>query len=216
MEGYPEYHKIQSIYKREPDGNRYLLEGEFSTPEFEYLQNCQWTYTEKIHGTNIRVIWDRVTQKVEFKGRTDKAQIPQHLLDKLLLLFPWGNFVTLYPEMSMCLYGEGFGLKIQSGGKYISDDCSFILFDVKIGHWWLKRDDVNKISDELMIMDVPLVGTGTLSEMVQIVKNGLPSFWGDFPAEGIVARPTVELKARSGERIITKIKHKDFPRGVNE
>jgi len=31
-----------------------------------------------------------------------------------------------------------------------------------------------------------------------------------FQAEGIVARPKVELLSRTGERIITKIKHKDF------
>ena len=46
--------------------------------------------------------------------------------------------------------------------------------------------------------------------MVENVKKGFISKWGDFQAEGIVARPQVELKARNGKRVITKIKNKDF------
>jgi hypothetical protein len=33
----------------------------------------------------------------------------------------------------------------------------------------------------------------------------------DFQAEGIIARPSVELFSRGGHRIITKIKCRDFP-----
>ena len=32
------------------------------------------------------------------------------------------------------------GMKIQKGGgRYIKDEVSFILFDVKIDKWWLRR-----------------------------------------------------------------------------
>ena len=51
-----QYHKIQTVYKRDPaTKHKYLLEGEFSTPELEFLANCQWEWTEKIDGTNVRV-----------------------------------------------------------------------------------------------------------------------------------------------------------------
>lgn len=43
-----------------------------------------------------------------------------------------------------------------------------------------------------------------------MTRKGIKSQWGDFIAEGIVARPATELLTRNGERIITKIKHKDF------
>ena len=46
--------------------------------------------------------------------------------------------------------------------------------------------------------------------MIAMARKGFDSIWGAFKAEGIVARPTVELRTRSGKRIITKIKHKDF------
>jgi hypothetical protein len=46
--------------------------------------------------------------------------------------------------------------------------------------------------------------------MIDQTRTGFKSQWGDFIAEGIVARPVVELKSRNGDRIITKIKYKDF------
>lgn len=32
------------------------------------------------------------------------------------------------------VFGEGYGVKIQKGGNYISDDVNFILFDVRFGN----------------------------------------------------------------------------------
>ena len=48
--------------------------------------------------------------------------------------------------------------------------------------------------------------------MIQRVQCGFDSRWGVFGAEGIVARPICELMNRQGERVITKLKCKDFPR----
>lgn len=58
---------------------------------------------------------------------------------------------------------------------------------------------------------IPIVGmgTGTLHDMVQMVKNGFNSTWGDFIAEGVVARPIIELKT-GNDRVITKLKYTDF------
>lgn len=50
--------------------------------------------------------------------------------------------------------------------------------------------------------------------MIHEAEKGFKSQWGDFIAEGIVARPMTELKNRNGSRIITKIKHKDFAETV--
>jgi len=46
--------------------------------------------------------------------------------------------------------------------------------------------------------------------MVKKAEEGFNSMWGNFIAEGIVARPKIEIVARNGKRLITKIKHKDF------
>jgi hypothetical protein len=109
------------------------------------------------------------------------------------------------------LYGEGFGAKIQKGGgNYNSKGVDFILFDVRCGEWWLKRDDVVDIASKLDIGCVPIIGCGTLLDMVSMVQDNIISKWGNFPAEGIVARPDIELFGRNGHRVITKIKVKDF------
>lgn len=53
-----EYHKIQTLFKRDMESkHKTLLEGQWTLPEFEYLAGNVWTFTEKVDGTNIRVIF---------------------------------------------------------------------------------------------------------------------------------------------------------------
>jgi ATP-dependent RNA circularization protein (DNA/RNA ligase family) len=207
-----EYHKIQTVYLRDP-GTKYktLLEGQYAKPEFEYLKDNEWIFTEKVDGTNIRVKW--TDGKLSFGGKTENAQIPTFLYDKLNELFTAKLMADVFPDADVCLYGEGYGAKIQKGGgDYIPDGISFILFDIKIGEWWLKREDVSDLAKKLNIDIVPEVGIGNLDLMVKMAREGYNSWISTNTrmAEGIVARPMIELKDRSGHRIITKIKYKDF------
>lgn len=206
-----EYHKIQTVYKRDPD-NKYktVIEGNFSLPEFKFLENNEWIFTEKVDGTNIRVMFN--AGSISFGGKTDRAEIPRVLMERLndKFLPETERFNNIFGSDSVCLYGEGYGAKVQKGGGKYRQDQDFVLFDVKVGDWWLQRENVHDIGEKLGIDVVPVVGTGTLHEMVGMVKEGLNSRWGDFQAEGIVARPATELIARNGSRIIAKIKHKDF------
>lgn len=211
-----QYQKIQTMFKR--DGKTLLL-GEWSTPELEYLSNSQWEWTEKIDGTNVRILFDG---KVGIRGKTDNSQMPPHLwkflyekfTDKLMDIIVYsamdkGEFENgQFP--SICLYGEGYGEKIQKGGNY--GPVNFILFDVWIDGWWLKREDLIDIAEKLGIFVVPIIGCGTLMEAIEFVKTGFTSVCAETPciAEGLVLKPLVQLFNRKGERIITKIKSKDF------
>lgn len=209
-----EYHKIDSIYKRDEQTGRFIL-GAFSRPEFEYLQHNKWEFTEKVDGTNIRVYWSKkpVPNRL-FRGRSDKASIPTTLCDRLDTLFPETLLEDVFGETDVCLYGEGYGARIQKGGgNYNPTGVDFVLFDVKIGSWWLQRGDVNDIAAQLGIKSVPVIGTGTLHDAIAVVTDQdapLTSQWGAFMAEGLVLRPTVALFNRKGERIITKVKVRDF------
>ncbi len=108
-------------------------------------------------------------------------------------------------------YGEGYGAKIQKGGgNYIPDGVSFILFDVGIEGVWLERYNVEDIAEKLLVNVVPIIGEGTLLEGVAMVKGGYESKLRKTPPEGLVMRPNVELLNRRGERVIAKIKAKDF------
>ena len=208
-----QYHKIQTCFKRD-EKTKHIIEGEWTLPELDWLKNNQWVFTEKVDGTNIRVMWNG--ESVVFGGKTDDAQLPVFLLYKLQELFDGTQKRQMFLEKfgagdDVILYGEGYGKKIQvAGEKYIPDGVDFVLFDVRVGEWWLERKDVEDIANYFGINIVPIIGEGTLLEAIEKVRQGFNSLWGDFLAEGIVARPKIELKNRKGERIITKIKHKDF------
>lgn len=208
METYP---KIQSLFKRDMEAPKHpLIEGSFSIPEFEYLQNNLWGFTEKVDGTNIRVKYYSDTDMLVFDGKNDNSQIPPTLVKTLNdLFYPKIEIFKKMFETDICLYGEGYGPGIQKGGKYRKDQ-SFILFDCLIDGWWLERKNLEDISNKLSIDIVPLIGKGNLDDLVEIVKRGFNSQWGKFTAEGIVAKPLAGLKRRNGERVITKLKCSDF------
>lgn len=218
-----EYHKIDSIFRRDTKGR--IIDGQYSRPEFEYLADNQWVFTEKVDGTNIRLSYDAKWSTPDsahhwIDGRTDNAQIPPHLLNVLIDLYRSRPWMAAFPELSrqehpdpVVLYGEGYGAKIQKGGgNYIPDGCDFVLFDVRVGNWWLRRDAVEDVADKLGLEVVPVLGKGTLADAVAMAREGFSSArWpGVAVAEGLVLRPEVELFDRRGERVITKIKHKDF------
>ena len=212
-----EYDKIDTCYKRDPENLKRLIEGDWANPAFGYLANNRWVFTEKVDGTNIRVMIPGKERAPDFDrvalgGKTDNASIPATLVDVLRKKFEQDKLYEMFPD-GACLYGEGYGAKIQKGGGNYRQDQSFVLFDVLIGGFWLERHNIEDIAQKLGLDVVPIINKGALHDMVQMARMGFTSSWGKFTAEGIVARPEVELKDRSGKRIITKIKHRDFSTG---
>ena len=208
------YHKINSLYKRDEKTGVFLED--FSDPIFEYLYDNHWDWTEKVDGTNIRINYKQDfqpgEQRIGIGGRTEASSIPTFLFNKIQEVFTVERFRTLdVPELT--LYGEGYGAKIQKGGgNYKSDGVDFVLFDVRIGDFWLKRTDVDDIAQRLDIKSVPVVNFDlTLREAEEHIKTKtLGSWWGDFTAEGIVGVPACPMLRRNGDRVIVKLKHKDY------
>ena len=79
-----EYHKIETLFNRDPLTKK-LIEGSFRNETIEYLKDNIWEFTEKVDGTNIRIYWNG--HKVTFYGRTNNAQIPSELTNRLIELF---------------------------------------------------------------------------------------------------------------------------------
>lgn len=206
-----EYNKIDTVFERDITGSKKLIEGQFRDETVKYLRNMPWRFTEKIDGTNIRVHWDG--HKVEFGGRTDRAQIPAPLVNKLNEMFG-GNeaeelFEQKFGQNDVILFGEGYGPKIQNGGLY-RDDVSFIMFDVMINGNYQPRASVENIAKCFGVDVVPVIFVGTITEAVDYVKVGRCSTIGRAPMEGLVGVPLVELHDRCGKRVIVKIKACDF------
>lgn len=209
-----EYTKIETIFERDMEGTKKLIEGKFRNDTVEYLKDNQWIGTEKIDGTNIGIVWDG--HKVSYQGRTERAQIPAHLMNKLIEMFGGTvneeMFEQKFGEMQVILFGEGYGAKIQKGGGNYRSDVSFILFDVYLpeSNLWLKRDAVEDIAKTFGIDAVPIVYEGNLADAVEFVKGKPKSTIGMADMEGIVCKPAVDMLDRMGRRLVVKIKVCDF------
>ena len=217
-----EYQKINSLFKR--DANNIIIPSQFTLPEFEYLKDTKFECTEKIDGTNMRI--EITTHRnpdgailftyVDYKGRTDRAIVPTHLFHRMSELFDNVDWFEIFPSWdgeTITIFGEGYGKKIQDGGNYIKDGVDFILFDVRIGNWWLNRKACEDIANKLGIKIVPIIGYMTIKEAMDFVKMGFKSTISEnkeYEAEGLVLKTPDGLLRRNGERIITKIKTIDF------
>ena len=209
-----EYHKIETIFERDMNGNKKLIEGKFINQLVEYLKDNEWVFTEKIDGTNIRVLWDG--HKVYFNGRTDNAHLHGDLVKRLNELF-MGNvneeiFEQKFGEREVMFFGEGYGAGIQKGGGDYIDEKDFILFDVMVGDVFLERENVEEIAKAFNLKVVPLAPVKTILEAVEYVKTKPLSQVGKCikEIEGVVGTPKYRITDFRGNRVIVKIKVEDF------
>lgn len=204
------YPKIMSPFKRHIEGplKNKLDWSQWSRPEFEALANLDWEWTEKIDGTNVRIVWDGYA--VDFRGRTDAATLPLPLLAHLRDSFPEEILEQQFGATPVVLYGEGYGARIQKGGGNYRPDQAFILFDILIDGWWLMRPSVEDYAQKLGLGIVPFVFTAPVIRAIARVEAGSNSFFGDFLSEGLVGKPPLGLRGRDGDRLMMKVKTCDF------
>jgi len=211
------YPKIESLFKRDEN---FKVTNEIRCPEFENIK--KWLITEKIDGTNIRIIFNREEGYLVFRGRTDNAQMPAFLYEALLKMFHIEKFMEVFPDVKeVCLFGEGYGQKIQKGGGDYNKGNSFRLFDVWIDGWWLEWDSVIEIAKQLGIETAPEYGIMTLNKAVTKLKGGYSEGMISIVAqvennsidtipEGIVARAYPMMLFRNGTPIKWKLKVSDY------
>lgn len=214
------YTKINTLYKRDERGN--IIYGDFARPEFEYLYNNKWLAFEKIDGTNMSYYYDGHTMQIH--GKNEESVIPSFLKEKMEAILSIEKLAEVFPKkydeegnekkLMVRIYGEGYGNRIQKCGKsYISKDTDFIVFDININGFWLEWDDVVDICNRLNLKHVQFVGEMTIKEAEDMVINGFTSFSSEnkaLLAEGLVLRPKIQLFNKHGERVMIKIKHRDY------
>jgi ATP-dependent RNA circularization protein (DNA/RNA ligase family) len=238
-----EYPKIETIFNR--DSKFKVIDGEYRLQEFKNIK--EWCVTEKIDGTNVRIIYEPIRvvmglsyeetlykcvgMQVRFCGRTDEADFHPDLLVYLQKTFTLEKLEKVFNSTgkeypTVILFVEGYGPKIQSGGNY-RKDISVRLFDVFIvdgknplGGWWLEPENVDDVAMKLEVLTVPFLGEMTTEAAVDFVKTKSYSIVslveGGNPKnlmEGIVARTKPLLFTRRGERLVWKLKWRDFKHG---
>jgi ATP-dependent RNA circularization protein (DNA/RNA ligase family) len=218
-----EYPKIETLFDRDQKTFK-VLENRIRLPEFSNVKN--WFVTEKMDGTNMRITYrtiftDPHYRTVEIRGRTDNAQIPSFLLDYLQKVFTVKRFQNAFPDLKegdvVTLFGEGYGAMIQKGGNYRKEGVSFRLFDVQVNDWWLEPENMDDVAKKMGIETVATIGILTLEDAVRFIKSKPKSIVAqneggnpEYLMEGIVARSYPLMLRRNGERVIWKLKWKDF------
>lgn len=216
-----EFAKIETLYER--DDNFKVVPGKFKNRVYATVN--PWHWTEKIDGTNIRIIYSgpryherepgfdpvKIEGTIVFRGRTDNGNMPGRLLTWLQQNISLEKMNEIF-QSPVVLYGEGYGAGIQKGGGYTQEQ-KFILFDVLVDNkWWLDFEAICDVAAKLKIDVVPSFGVMTIEEATERVKRGFPSALQDATcqAEGLVGRPLETLFDKKSARLIVKLKTKDF------
>ena len=212
MELKVEYPKIETLYER---GKNFKVEiGNFKNRVYPTIS--KWHFTEKIDGMNMRAAYVPGAP-VKIDGRTDKAVIPDRLMQVMQETFTVAKFEAKF-QSPVILYGEGYGAGIQRGGGLVENDSTqkFILFDVFVDNrWWLNYEAICDVAAAFGVKAVPDFGIMSLEEATSFVRAGFNSLVAAeigkvTPAEGLVGKTLEPLFDKRGNRLVTKIKFKDF------
>ena len=218
MDEFKEYKSILNVFARD-DKTHKLIPGQYCIPEVKYLKDCDWYFTEKVNGTNIRCIITNDTLRI--RGRRDNSELPPDLIDNIhALLDPRLFYIRQVFNSPICLRGEGYGAGIHKGGGLYRKDKSIIFFDLeyKEDHYLYRKFFYRLVEHGLKLPCVPVIGGGPLETGIKLVSKGLASVVAkqDRYAEGLVARPSVPVLDRYANKIVVKIKHRDFYKGITK
>lgn len=217
------YHKIKSVlayadvqpYKK----RRIYNELKFVDNVCEFFKFNNFHCTEKVDGTNIIVFWNG--RDVTFKGRKLTDQIPAKLLEILKNTFTKELMKIVFgtrDNSGIVIYVEGHGYSLGSELKnkmplwedlHIIDIGGINLTTSEISFFDFER--LEMISSIFKLNTVPLIGIHNMCEAVEMCKNTYMSTINEnIKAEGIVIRPVIDLKTKTNERIIYKIRSECF------
>lgn len=228
------YPKIQTLYNR--DENFKVNIDEFRWKEFEMIQF--WDIYEKVDGRNVRLLVEptKITSgkksypsyRMYYGGRKVRStfSVKEHdCLKDLVSKSVLEEVFIPYIPAQYVIFGELYGVGVQSGGNY-RPDLTFKVFDIFVldeknvyGGWWLEREDMMELSASLGLDVVPFMGQYTVDDVydfligeptsiISEMEGGNP----EYIMEGVVARSSPMLFTRRGERVMWKLKCKDFER----
>lgn len=207
-----EYHKIETLFKFNQETKKFNI-GEFYNESVKILKDNDWLFTEKIDGTNFRIMWDG--HKLFYGGRTDNAIFSKEQLlfiqEKLVNEALENVFEQKFQDKEVIIYGELYGVGIQNGGLYVGGNgLEFKVFDIEIENVFLKYSSMVELATELGYAFVPLVFVGTIQQGIDYVLERNESTFSDAKLEGVVGKPLGDFRDRLGKRIVVKIKKRDL------
>lgn len=216
------YPKTKNLFER--GSNRKLIEGKFSDPHFYNLN--RWWIQEKLDGTNIRIEYYPSIENPEIiiGGRTNNSEIPEGIISYIKNIDLLPKMIDMFCFKPVTIFGEGVGPKIQKNGELYCESQKFMAFDINVHcedvtsnkNYWLNMVNFYNVCEKLNLESVDLMGHDIkLIDIIEIVKEGFSSYlWCDpeerNKAEGVIARTDHPLFDSAGNRIMFKLKTKDF------
>lgn len=222
------YSSIETLYKRDKATNK-LNFNEVRQPEWEMIKG--WMLTEKVDGTNIRVIVSEAD--IQIMGRSNNATVPPGIAAFILSTFPTHEEIVAYfgglTDRTVTFYGEGYGPGIQGSDpmQYRTKEQgkAFRCFDIlRSGtiDYWLSPEEWTGVCESLKIPTVTDFGCiANIPMGHEAALNMMDMFAGKSEVaiqdsgsvivpEGVVARPLFPLFNQYGSRVIWKLTRREF------
>lgn len=168
--------------------------------------------TEKIHGTSAHIAFKHDAKTIHFSSGGESHEKFLKLFNQDALL---DTFIKTF-DFDVVVFGEAYGGKQQGMSHTYGTELKFIVFDVKVGDYWLSVPNAEDVAHKLGLEFVHYVKIPATIEAidaerdapsVQAVRNGITE---PKPREGVVLRPLVELRENNGDRIMSKHKGEAF------
>lgn len=166
---------------------------------------------EKIHGSSCHIAWKDGTVRFFSGGANHEAFVKIFDADALKRSF------EELGQPEVVIFGEGYGGKMQGMSATYGKELKFVVFDIKVGAYWLDVPTMATFADTYFGLDVvewekiptiiEAIDAARDKPSAQAVKNGCGD---DKPREGIVLRPPIEVRKNNGDRIIAKHKGDEF------
>lgn len=217
LNSFTKYDKFSSPFKKD---DKYLNLKELA----QRLPKGRWLKTEKIDGTNIRIILTKPDEEGQREVLIGSRTLILNKEDKIsnqyfscLEEVNLNKIKEYFKEVNstVVLYGEGYGAGVQKGGIYAKEK-NYRVFDIRIGEAYQDFEYVKKVCIDNQLNLVPLmteVSEITYKECVDSLKNFTHTLINEGDGgqpEGFVYKFEPVLLNKYGERLTFKVKHKDF------
>jgi len=215
---FTKYNKFSSPFKKD---EQFLNTAELT----QDLPSGKWIITEKIDGSNIRIILTKPNEEGKREILIGSRKLILNVGDKTskqyldcLKEINLNKLKEYFKDVnsSVIIYGEGYGAGVQKGGIY-SPVKNFRVFDVRIGLAYQDWSFVEKVCIDNQLNIVPVVAISSsnicyhdcLYELNEHKETMIKEGTGGL-SEGLVYKFEPVLLNKYGERLIFKVKHKDF------
>ena len=207
------------LYKRVPDIFTYskgkVEEGQYASEAVRFTKDLPWVCTEKIDGMTVCIEWDG--NQASFSRNHIGKRLPKHLLEMLHDKFSTSRaeerFKFNFPLGKVVFYAVAYGGDIGDTAEKYGPGLTYSLIDVYMParNQWLNRTAVETVGARFGVRVVPKILHEPLEmAVIKMKEHPVSKINMNTPMEGLVCHPFVELRDCYGERIIVKLKAKDF------